>query len=40
MNYETVPRDLKVVVHACYGTYFVAHIFKYLAPDFASVRPA
>ena len=31
---------LKVVVRACYGAYFVAHIFKYLAPNFASGRPA
>ena len=30
----------KVVVRACYGAYFVKHIFKYLAPNFASGRPA
>ena len=30
----------EVVVRACYEAYFVAHIFKYLAPNFASGRPA
>ena len=25
---------LKVVVRACYGTYSVVHVFKYLAPNF------
>ena len=25
---------VKVVVCACYGVYFVAHVFKYLAPNF------
>ena len=30
----------KVVVRACHGTYFVAHVFKYLAPNFVSGRPA
>ena len=35
-----VPDHLKVVVHACYGAYFVAHIFKYLGPNFVSGRPA
>ena len=32
--------DLKVVVRARYGAYFVAHVFKYLVPNFASGRPA
>ena len=32
--------DLKVIVRACYGAYFVAHVFEYLAPNFASGRPA
>ena len=27
---------IKVVVYACYGAYFVGHIFKYLAPNFVS----
>ena len=27
---------INVVVRACYGAYIVAHIFKYLAPNFAS----
>ena len=31
---------LKVVVRACHGAYFVAHVFKYLAPNFVSGRPA
>ena len=31
---------VKVVVRACYGANFVAHIFKYLAPNFASGRTA
>ena len=31
---------LKVVVSACYGAYFVAHVFKYMAPNFVSGRPA
>ena len=26
----------KVVVCACCGAYFVAHVFKYLAPNFVS----
>ena len=26
----------KVVVRACYGAYLVAHVFKYLAPNFVS----
>ena len=30
---------LKVVVRACYGAYFVAQVFKYLAPNFVSERP-
>ena len=30
----------KVVDRACYGAYFVAHVFKYLAPNFVSGRPA
>ena len=34
-----IRSPLKVVVCACYGAYFVAHIFKYLAPNFASGRP-
>ena len=25
--------QVKVVVLACYGAYFVAHVFKYLAPN-------
>ena len=33
------PR-LKVVVRACYGAYFVAQVFKYLAPNFVCGRPA
>ena len=35
-----IMRNLKVVVRACYGAYFVAHIFKYLVPNFVSERPA
>ena len=31
---------IKVVVRAFYGAYFVAHVFKYLAPSFVSGRPA
>ena len=31
---------LKVVVRACYGAYFVAHVFKYLMANFVSGRPA
>ena len=31
--------QVKVVVRACYGTYVVAHVFKYLAPNFVSGRP-
>ena len=30
----------KVVVRACYGAYFVAHDFTYLAPNFVSGKPA
>ena len=30
---------VKVVVRACYGAYFVAHIFKNLARNFVSGRP-
>ena len=36
VDYSTI----KVVVHACYRSYFVAHVFKYLAPNFVSRRPA
>ena len=35
--------EIKVVVCACYGAYFVGHVlikFKYLAADLVSVRPA
>ena len=35
-----ISRNLKVVVRACYGAYFVAYVFRYLAPDFVSGRPA
>ena len=31
---------VKVVVRACYGAYFVAHISKYLVPNFVSGRLA
>ena len=31
---------VKVAVRACHGAYFVAHVFKYLAPNFVSGRPA
>ena len=31
---------LEVVVRACYGAYSVAHVFKYLASNFVSGRPA
>ena len=31
---------LLFVVRACYGAYFVAHVLKYLAPNFVSGRPA
>ena len=30
---------VKVVVRACHAAYFVAHVFKYLAPNFVSGRP-
>ena len=30
--------QVKVVVRACYGAYVVAHVFKYLAPNFVSGR--
>ena len=30
----------QVVVRVSSGAYFVAHIFKYLAPNFAPRRPA
>ena len=30
----------RVVVRACYRTYFVEHVFKYLAPNFVSGKPA
>ena len=30
----------KVAVRACYGAYFVAHVFKYLAPNFVSREDA
>ena len=30
---------VKVVVRACYGACFAAHVFKYLAPNFVSGRP-
>ena len=32
--------NIKVVVCACHGAYFVAHVIKYLAPNFVSERPA
>ena len=31
---------IKVVVRACYGACFAGPIFKYLAPNFVSGRPA
>ena len=31
---------IKVVVLACYGACFVVHVFRYLAPNFVSGRPA
>ena len=31
-------RMVKVVVRDFYGAYFVAHVFKYLAPNFVSGR--
>ena len=31
---------IKVVVRACHGAYFVAHVFKHLASNFVSGRPA
>ena len=31
---------VKVAVRACYRAYFVSHVFKYLAPNFVSGRPA
>ena len=30
----------KVVVHACYGAHFVAHVFKYFGSNFVSGKPA
>ena len=30
---------LNVVVRVCYGAYFIAHVFKYLAPNSVSGRP-
>ena len=30
----------KVVVRACYGAYFVAHVFKYFVSKFVSGKPA
>ena len=36
----TVTIAIKVVIRACYGAYFVAHVFKYLALNFVSGRPA
>ena len=32
-------QNFKVVVRACYGAYFVAHVLKYLPPNFVSGRP-
>ena len=32
--------SIKVAVRACYGAYFGEHVFKYLAPNFVSGRPA
>ena len=29
----------KVVVRSCYGAYFVAHVSKYLTPNFVSGKP-
>ena len=31
-----IINDFKVVVRACYGAYFLAQVFKYLAPNFVS----
>ena len=33
-------RHFKVVVRACHAAYHVAHVFKYLVPNFVSGRPA
>ena len=32
--------QLKVVVRACYGAYFIAHVFENLGPNFVSGRLA
>ena len=37
---EVFSPNLKVVVRACYGAFLVAHVFKYLAPNFVSGKPA
>ena len=35
-----ISGTFKVVVHACYRAYLVAHVFQYLAQNFVSGRPA